>query len=77
MIISHTTSVVAHVNKDRVPQQGTRLRSKNMLLEQTPPIKQMRITTPRILLTEALKMHQLKIAKEKEEINGPERSIWR
>ena len=38
---------------------GNRLVSKNMLLEQTPPRKQMRTTTTRIFLKEALKMHLL------------------
>ena len=47
-----------------------------MLLEQTPSNKQIRITTPRIFLKEALKMHVLWIAKEKQEVNGPWRSTY-
>ena len=34
---SHTASVVGRLNKDGVHQKGTRLRSTNLLLEQTPP----------------------------------------
>ena len=54
---SHTASVVARVNNVRVPQKGTRLRSKNLLLEQTLPIMHLRISTPRATLKVALMRH--------------------
>ena len=50
----HAASLVARINKERVPQQGTRLRSKSVLLEQTHPIpKHQRITKMRTPLKQA------------------------